>query len=69
MARIRHDGPLIIGGGLADAGDLVLEFARVAYADELTGGGHRPGARFAIATLGNDAGVIGAAALAREGRA
>ena len=59
----------VIGGGLADAGDLVLEFARVAYADELTGGGHRPGARFAIATLGNDAGVIGAAALAREGRA
>ena len=48
---------------------LVLEPARVAFAEELTGGGHRPAARFCVATLGNDAGVIGAAALAREGRA
>lgn len=69
LAAILDPQVFVIGGGLAEAGDLVLEPARVAFAEELTGGGHRPAARFCVATLGNDAGVIGAAALAREGRA
>lgn len=69
LAAVLDPELFVIGGGLADAGDLVLEPARRAFADELTGGGHRPSARFTVATLGNDAGVIGAAALAMRGRA
>ena len=57
---------IVIGGGVADAGDLLLEPARAAFRRQLTGRGHRPEARFALASLGNDAGIIGAAALAAE---
>lgn len=69
LAAVLDPQLFVIGGGLAEAGDLVLEPARRSFADELTGGGHRPAARFTVATLGNDAGVIGAAALAMRGRA
>lgn len=69
LAAVLDPELFVIGGGVAEAGDLVLEPARTAFANELTGGGHRPSPRFALAVLGNDAGVIGAAALAREGRA
>jgi glucokinase len=57
---------IVIGGGVADAGDLLLDPARAAFRRQLTGRGHRPEARFALASLGNDAGIIGAAALAAE---
>lgn len=69
LAAVLDPELFVIGGGLADAGDLVLDRARTAFAEELTGGAHRPSARFVAAQLGNDAGVIGAAVLAREGRA
>lgn len=69
LAAVLDPQLFVIGGGLAEAGDLVIEPARTAFAGELTGGGHRPSARFTVATLGNDAGVIGAAALALRGRA
>ena len=58
---------IVIGGGVADAGDLLLEPTRAAFRRQLTGRGHRPEAEFALASLGNDAGMIGAAALAAEG--
>ena len=69
LAAVLDPAVFVIGGGLAEAGDLVLESARIHFADELTGGGHRPSPRFVVAQLGNDAGVIGAAALAERGRA
>lgn len=69
LAAILDPELFVIGGGLSQAGDLIMDSARTAFAEELTGGGHRPGPRFVLAALGNDAGVIGAAALAREGRA
>lgn len=69
LAAVLDPAIFVIGGGLAAAGDLVLASARVHFAEELTGGGHRPSPRFVVATLGNDAGVIGAAALAERGRA
>jgi glucokinase len=46
---------------------LLLDPSRAAFRRQLTGRGHRPEARFALASLGNDAGMIGAAALAAEG--
>lgn len=56
----------IIGGGVCEAGDILLEPTRVAYADALTGRGHRPVADVRTAQLGPDSGLVGAADLARH---
>ncbi|MBO2452534.1 ROK family glucokinase [Actinomadura barringtoniae] len=65
MAAILDPGAFIIGGGLSDAGDLLLDPVRTAFAEALTGRGHRPQADIRIAELGSNAGVVGAADLAR----
>ncbi|KRA25826.1 glucokinase [Microbacterium sp. Root61] len=57
----------VIGGGVAQLGDDLLEPVRIAYQTSLPGYGDRPIAEFAIAQLGNDAGLIGAADLAVGG--
>lgn len=57
---------VVIGGGVADAGDLLVDPAREAFAAHLIGRGHRPSPTIVVATLGNDAGLVGAATLARE---
>ncbi|WEV78940.1 ROK family protein [Janibacter cremeus] len=57
---------VVIGGGVADAGDLLLDPTREAFAAHLIGRGHRPSPTIVVATLGNDAGLVGAATLARE---
>lgn len=56
---------IVIGGGVSDAGDLLLEPARQTFHRELSGRGYRPEAEIRPAELGNRAGVIGAADLAR----
>jgi glucokinase len=56
---------VVIGGGLSDAGDLLLEPARRALARTLTGRGFRPEPPIVRAELGTDAGFVGAAELAR----
>lgn len=65
MAAIVDPARFVVGGGVADAGDLLLEPIREGYARQLTGRGHRPVATFEAARLGNDAGMVGAAALVR----
>ncbi len=67
VAAILDPELIVIGGGVVAAGDLLLGPARTAYARQLTGRGHRPVAEMVAASLGNDAGLIGAAALAAEG--
>ena len=57
----------VIGGGVAQLGEDLLEPVRIAYETSLPGYGDRPIAEFAIAQLGNDAGLIGAADLAVGG--
>lgn len=57
----------VIGGGVAQLGNDLLEPVRIAYQTSLPGYGDRPVATFAIAELGNDAGLIGAADLAVVG--
>ena len=56
----------VIGGGVSEAGDLILEPARTAYLDALVAREHRPVAPVVVASLGNDAGLVGVADLARE---
>ncbi|WP_091188087.1 ROK family glucokinase [Paramicrobacterium humi] len=55
----------VIGGGVAQAGDLLLDPIRAAYLENLPARGFHPEPEFAIAELVNDAGVVGAADLAR----
>lgn len=55
----------VFGGGVAQAGDLLLEPIRLAYLDNLPARGYHPEPEFRIAELVNDAGVVGAADLAR----
>ncbi|HUR14378.1 MAG TPA: ROK family glucokinase [Mycobacteriales bacterium] len=68
LAAILDPGAFVIGGGVAEAGDLLLEPARRTFAERLTGGPHRPHAPLLAAELGNDAGLVGAADLARAER-
>ncbi|GAA3752073.1 ROK family glucokinase [Salinactinospora qingdaonensis] len=56
----------IIGGGVSAAGELLLAPARTALGRHLTGRGHRPEAQVVTAALSNEAGIIGAADLARD---
>lgn len=55
----------VFGGGVAQAGDLLLDPIRVAYLENLPARGFHPEPEFKIAELVNDAGVVGAADLAR----
>jgi glucokinase len=57
---------VLIGGGVSQAGELVLRPTRAALSEEITGRGHRPEPELRLAALGNDAGLIGAADLARR---
>ncbi|MFI8594806.1 ROK family glucokinase [Microbacterium sp. NPDC078428] len=56
----------IIGGGVSQLGERVLAPMREAYLAATPAAGSRPVADFAIARMVNDAGVIGAADLARR---
>ncbi len=55
----------VIGGGVAVAGDLLLDPIREAFLSHLPARGYHPEPEFVIAELVNDAGVVGAADLAR----
>jgi len=55
----------VFGGGVAVAGDLLLDPVRESFFQHLPARGYHPEPRFEIAELVNDAGVVGAADLAR----
>jgi glucokinase len=65
LAAAFDPGTFVIGGGVSAAGDLLLASARETFKRRLTGRGYRPEARIVAARLGNEAGLIGAADLAR----
>lgn len=56
----------VIGGGVSGAGELLLEPVREAFVAHVSGRGHRPLLEVRQAVLGNRAGLIGAADLARR---
>ena len=66
LAAVLDPGVFLLGGGVSDAGDLLLVPAREAFRARLTGAGSRPEAEVRLAELGNDAGIVGAADLARS---
>ena len=55
----------VVGGGVGEAGELLLGPARQTLTERLTGGAHRPQPEVRSAQLGNEAGMVGAADLAR----
>jgi glucokinase len=55
----------VLGGGLAEAGDLLLEPTRQAFAELVEGASVRPGIEITGAVLGERAGGIGAALVAQ----
>ncbi|HET7761491.1 MAG TPA: ROK family glucokinase [Phycicoccus sp.] len=69
LAAALDPGTFVIGGGVSAAGDLLLGPAREAFRRQLTGRGYRPEAAIVAAELGNEAGLVGAADLARVGAA
>lgn len=66
IAAVLDPEIIVVGGGVADAGDILLDAARDGYARTLTARTHRRLAPFVQASTGNRAGMIGAADLARE---
>jgi glucokinase len=67
LAAVLDPSVIAIGGGVADAGDLLLEPVRRAFEEHLPAREHRRTAELRLAALGNEAGIIGAADLARSG--
>ncbi len=66
LAAILDPAVVVVGGGVSAAGDLLINPIRAAFGRQLTGRGHRPLAEIRRAVLGNRAGLIGAADLARH---
>jgi glucokinase len=66
LAAVLDPSVFVIGGGVSAAGEILLRPAREEFEHSLTGRGYRPAARVELAALGPDAGLIGAADLARR---
>ena len=56
----------VLGGGVAEAADVILEPVRGAFDRRAVSPDHRPGVEIVVAELGEQAGAIGAALLARN---
>ena len=67
LSAVLDPAAFIVGGGVSEAGDLLLASARQTLMEKIAGGqANRPSAIVRTATLGNAAGLIGVAAIARE---
>lgn len=66
LAAVLDPDCFVIGGGVADAGDILLEPVRSAFDAALTGSAYRPHPAIRLAALGSAAGLVGAADLARR---
>ncbi len=66
LVAVLDPAVIVLGGGASQAGDLLLDPIRKSFAANVMGRGHRPLAPVVAARLGNGAGAIGAADLARS---
>lgn len=66
IATLFDPKTIVIGGGVSAAKELLLKSAQVAFEKNLPAKANRPHPAFGLAELGNDAGLIGAADLARR---
>lgn len=67
LASLFDPSAFIVGGGVSDEGDLVLDPIRKSFRRWLVGNQWRPHAQVLAAQLGGRAGLVGAADLARQG--
>ena len=67
LAAILDPGCIVVGGGVSEAGELLLGPARAAFDKALPGAGYRPRVEILRAALGADAGIVGAADLVQHG--
>jgi glucokinase len=66
LAAVLDPSLFVVGGGVSAAGRLFIRAAEEEFAQTLTGRGFRPTAQVRLAELGPDAGLVGAADLARS---
>jgi glucokinase len=66
LVQVLDPQVIVIGGGVIDSGNLLLDPARAGYERALAQRGRLPAAEVRGALLGNMAGVVGAADLARR---
>lgn len=66
VADVHDPEVVVLSGGVSGSAHLFLDRAREHYAEVVTGAGHRPLADIRVAHHGDEAGVVGAATLARE---
>ncbi len=66
LASLFDPSAFIVGGGVSDEGDLVLDPIRKSFRRWLVGNQWRPHAQVLAARLGGEAGLVGAADLARQ---
>jgi len=66
LANILDPDRIVISGGLVELGDTLFAPVRAAFAGDIEGYEYRPAIDIVPAQLGEQAGMIGAAALARE---
>jgi glucokinase len=68
LANVFDPDCIVVGGGLVEAGRMLMEPTRAAFAELVEAPSHRPDIRILPAALGERAGAIGAALLARANR-
>jgi len=66
LTAVLDPAVVVIGGGVSEAGALLLEPIRAHFRSSLTGRNYRPALEIRQAVLGNKAGMMGAADLARK---
>ena len=67
LAALLDPACFVLGGGVVEAGDLLIESACAAYAELVEGGDRRPAAVIAPAAFGERAGAVGGALAVRQG--
>ena len=67
LAAVLDPACFVLGGGVVEAGDVLVESARAVFAELVEGGERRPGVLIAPAAFGERAGAVGGALAVRQG--